>query len=58
MKRSNLEKYYLSIATIRLMFDNNIINKKDYLSAESYIADKYCISEGNLYRLNDLTNLS
>lgn len=55
MKRSNLEKYYLSIAPIRLMFKKEILTKQDYQKAESFLADKYCIKKGNLYRLIDLT---
>lgn len=37
------------------MFDGGIIDKHDYLKAELYLAEKYCIKKGNLYRLNDLT---
>lgn len=55
MNRTNLEKYYLSIAPLKLMFDGGIIDKHDYLKAELYLAEKYCIKKGNLYRLNDLT---
>jgi len=55
MERTNLEKYYLSIAPIKLMFDTGIIDKLDYQKAESFLAEKYCIKKGNLYRLNDLT---
>ena len=55
MERTNLEKYYLSIAPIKLMFDTGIIDKPDYQKAESFLAEKYCIKKGNLYRLNDLT---
>lgn len=55
MDRTNLEKYYLSIAPIKLMFDTGIIDKTDYQKAESFLAEKYGIKKGNLYRLNDLT---
>ncbi|MFA5283915.1 MAG: SHOCT domain-containing protein, partial [Bacilli bacterium] len=55
MKRSNLEKYYLSIAPVKLMVDKGVITKQDYLKAESLLADKYCIKNGSLYRLIDLT---
>jgi len=55
MKRSNLENYYLSITPIRLMFEKGIMTRQDYLKAESFLADKYCIKKGNLYRLIDLT---
>jgi len=55
MDRTNLEKYYLSITPLKLMFDGGKIVKHDYLKAESFLAEKYCIKKGNPYRLNDLT---
>ena len=55
MERSNLEKYYLSIAPIKEMFTKNILSKDNYLKAEVFLTEKYCIKKGNLYRLNDLT---
>ena len=39
MKRSNLEKYYLSIAPVKLMLEMGVITKQDYLKAESFLAD-------------------
>ncbi len=54
-KRSDLEKYYLSIKPIRELLNKGIINKDEYLKAESIIAEKYCIKIDNLYRLNSLT---
>ena len=58
MDRTNLEKYYLSITPLKLMFDGGKIVKHDYQKAESFLAEKYCIKKGNLYRLNNLTKLS
>jgi len=55
MERSNMEKYYLSIEPIRKMFEMGIMTKSEYQKAEDFLADKYCIKKGNLYRLNDLT---
>lgn len=55
MKRSNLEKYYLSLAPVKQLYEKGVITKQDYLKAESFLADKYCIKNGNLYRLIDLT---
>jgi hypothetical protein len=55
MKRSDLEKYYLSIAPVKLMLEKGVITKQDYIKAESFLADKYCIKNGNLYRFIDLT---
>lgn len=56
MERSNLEKYYLSIAPIKEMFTKGILSRNNYLKAEVFLAEKYCIKKGNLYRLNNLTN--
>jgi len=55
MERSSIEKYYLSIKSFQKMFDAGIINSQDYQKAESFLAEKYCIKKGNLYRLNHLT---
>ena len=55
MKRSDLEKYYLSIEPIKKMFESGIMTKSEFLKAEAFLADKYCIKKGNLCRLNDLT---
>jgi len=55
MERSNLEKYFFSITPIKLMLEEGLLSKPDYIKAESYLADKYCIKKGNLYRLIDLT---
>jgi len=55
MERSNLERYYLSIAPMKLMYDDGLMTKQDYIKAESFLAEKYCIKKGNLYRLIDLT---
>jgi len=55
MERTNLEKYLLSMIQVKNMKDSGIIGKLDYLKAESYLADKYGIQKGNLYRQIDLT---
>jgi len=57
MKRTNLEKYFLSLAPIKFMLEQEIITKSEYQKAESFLAQKYCINIGNLYRLNSLTKL-
>ena len=56
MERSNLVKYYLSIAPITDMFTKSILSRDNYIKAEVFLAEKYCIKKGNLYRLNNLTN--
>jgi len=55
MDRSNLEKYLLSAVPVKTMFDMGLLVKQEYNQAEHYLADKYCIKKGNLYRLIDLT---
>lgn len=58
MRRSELEMYYLSMAPIQKMLNDGVISKNYYLKSEAFISEKHCIKTGNLYRLNDLTNLS
>ena len=55
MDRSNLEKYLLSIVQVKTMFNMGLLVKQEFNQAEHYLADKYCIKKGNLYRLIDLT---
>jgi len=55
MERSDLEKYYMSIEPIKAMFEEGVITKSEYIKSEAFLADKYCIKNGNLYRLNHLT---
>jgi len=58
MNRSNLEMYYLSISPISSMFKEGILSKSDFLKAEAYLVEKYCINKDNIYRLNNLTKPS
>jgi len=55
MDRSNVEKYLLSVVPVKTMFDKGLLVKQEYNQAEHYLAEKYCIKKGNLYRLIDLT---
>jgi hypothetical protein len=55
MNRTDLEKYYLSMKSIVDMHDEGLISNNEYDKAEAYMAEKYCIKTGNLYRLNHLT---
>lgn len=55
MERSNVEKYLLSVVPVKSMFGIGLLVKQEYNQAEYYLADKYCIKKGNLYRLIDLT---
>lgn len=54
MDRSNLEKYYYAIANLKQMQNHSVISLADYIKAESFLAEKYCIKNGSLYRSNDL----
>ncbi len=55
MERSNLEQYLLSIQPAKSMRDEGIITHQEYSNIELFLADKYCIKKGNLYRQIDLT---
>jgi len=55
MDRSSLEKYLLSVVPIKTMLDIGLLAKQEYNKAEHYLAEKYCIKKGHLYRLIDLT---
>jgi hypothetical protein len=55
MDRSNEEKYLLSVVPVKTMFNMGLLAKQEYNQAEHYLADKYCIKKGNLYRLIGLT---
>lgn len=54
MNRINLENYYTSVSVIKEMRTQGIINENEYYKMEKYLAKKYCIKNGSLYRLNDL----
>jgi len=55
MERSNLEKYLLSIQIAKSMKDDGLITNQEYSKVELFLAEKYCIKKGNLYRQIDLT---
>ena len=55
MDCSNVEKHLLSVVPVKTMFDMGLLVKQEYNQSEHYLADKYCINKGNLYRLIDLT---
>lgn len=58
MSRSNIECYVTSLSIIKNLLQKNIISHEDFIVAESYLAKKYCIKNGSLYRPNDLINSS
>ena len=55
MDRSNVEKYLFSVLPVKTMFDIGLLAKQEYNQTEHYLAEKYCIKKGNLYRQIDLT---
>ena len=56
MDRSNIEKYQSSLSVIKSMYYIGLINDREFQKAESYLAKKYCIKNGSIYRSNDLIN--
>lgn len=56
MDRASIESYYLSLIAIRSMQKLGIINDIELRKAESLIAKRNCISDGSIYRTNDLIN--
>lgn len=55
---TNLESYLLSVESIKAMLKKGMIDENDYLKAERFLAEKYCIKKVSLYRGNDLINSS
>ena len=56
MDRASIENYYLSLMAIKSMQKLGIINDIEFQKAESLIAKRNCISDGSIYRTNDLIN--
>lgn len=56
MDRTSIENYYLSLIVIKSMQKLGIINDIEFQKAESLIAKRNCISDGSIYRTNDLIN--
>ena len=56
MTKENIERYYSSLSIVNSMYEKGLINEKEYAKAENYLAQKYCIKKGSIYRANDLIN--
>lgn len=56
MDRASIESYYLSLIAVKCMQKQGIINDMEFQKAESLIAKRNCISDGSIYRTNDLIN--
>lgn len=52
--KSNIERYYMSLAPIQAMERNGLILHSEFLKAEDFLAQKYNLKKHNIYRSNDL----
>lgn len=55
--KTNVERYYMSLAPIQAMERNGIISHSEFLKAEDFLARKYSLKKHNIYRSNDLINI-
>lgn len=55
--KSNIERYYMSLAPIQAMERNGLILHSEFLKAEDFLAQKYNLKKHNIYRSNDLINI-
>lgn len=55
--KSNIERYYMSLAPIQAMERNGLISHSEFLKAEDFLAQKYNLKKHNIYRVNDLINI-
>ena len=53
---SNIELYLAALNIVKKMLEDGIIDKKDFDAAETYLANKHCIKDKSIYRLNKLIN--
>ena len=56
MNKENIIRFCTSLAPLKVMERNGVITHAEYLKAEGYLAKKYCIKKGSIYRSNDLIN--
>ena len=54
MIRLSIEKYYSSLAPIKVMKDKGLLSNEQFLIAEDHLRKKYCINSDCLYREIDL----
>ncbi len=57
MDKNKIQQYYKSLIPVREMLKKGLISNKDFQLAEDFLAKKYCIKKGNIYRSNDLINI-
>ena len=51
---SNIELYLATLNIVKKMLEDGIIDKKDFDAAETYLANKHCIKDKSIFRLNEL----
>ncbi len=56
MSPRNIEKYFSSLTHFITLKNKGILNEVDFIKAENFLANKYCIKKDSLYRANDLIN--
>lgn len=56
--KTDVLMYYSSMLQARKMLDLQLISLEDYKQIEELIANKYCIKDISIYRLNDLIDPS
>ena len=56
METNELNLYIAEVSLIKEMLEQGIIDKDDFLKAETYLAKKHCIKDKSIYRLNKLIN--
>ena len=54
MELTNIEKYLTSLAPITSLFNSKQITPDEYIKAEQFLVDKYCIKPEDIHRPNDL----
>ena len=56
MDKNQYTSYLNSLFFFKKLRNCSVISEKEYEFAEDYLAKKYCINKGNLYRQNELIN--
>lgn len=56
MDKGKYISYFNSLNFFERLRNCKVIDEKDYRIAEEFLAKKYCINKGNLYRRNELIN--
>lgn len=55
--KTNIERYFMSLAPIQAMERNGLMTHSEFLKAEDFLARKYNLKKNNIYRPNDLINI-